>query len=103
MSKLPEILIHVLVGPPGKQRVRVSQTLPVLLTFVLFAFVQHVEVLFGLIDAAASMRLTLFNLSGATLFYLLIRSGLNEKLPLEPSLTVPQMVGGTGRQRHHGG
>ena len=92
MSKLPEILIHVLVGPPGKQRVRVSQTLPVLLTFVLFAFVQHVEVLFGLINAAASMRLTLFNLSGATLFYLLIRSGLNEKLPLEPSLTVPQMV-----------
>jgi hypothetical protein len=67
MSKLPEILIHVLVGPPGKQRVRVSQTLPVLLTFVLFAFVQHVEVLFGLIDAA-SMPLTLFNL-GATLFY----------------------------------
>ena len=90
MFKLPEILIHVLVGPPGKQRVRVSQTLPVLFIFVLFAFVQHVEVLFGLIDAAACMPLTLFNLSGATLFYLVIRSGLNEKLPLEPQPSISQ-------------
>lgn len=92
MSKLPEILIHVLVGSPGNQRVRASLTLPVVIVFVLFAFVQHAEVLFGLIDETESWWLTSYNLIGATLFYLVIRSGLNEKLPLEPSLTVPQMV-----------
>lgn len=84
----------LLLGPPGKQRVRASQTLLMLIVFVLFALVQHVEVLFGLIDETRSWQLTGFNLVVATLFYLLIRSGLNQKLSIEPSLTVPQMVFG---------
>ena len=87
-------MVYLVIGPPGKQRVRASQTLLMLFIFVLFAFVQHAEVLFGLIDETDSWNLTSYNLIGATLFYLLIRSGLNEKLPVEPSLTVPQMVFG---------
>ncbi len=87
-------LTSLLVGPPGKQRVRASQTLLMLIVYLLFAVVQHVEVLFGLIDPAESWRLTGFNLVVATLFYLLIRSGWNQKLSVEPSLTVPQMLFG---------
>ena len=96
MSKLSTSMVYLVIGPPGKQRVRASQTLLMLVIFVLFAFVQHAEVLFGLIDEAESWQLTTYNLTGATLFYVLIRSGVNEKLPVEPSLTVPQMVFGLG-------
>ena len=47
-----------------------------LVVYVLFALVQHGEVLLGLIDLAESNALTAFNLCGAVGFYLLMRTGL---------------------------
>jgi diguanylate cyclase (GGDEF)-like protein len=76
----------------SRQRLRVSLALVALVVYVLFAGVQHLEVLMGLVDAGASWRLTAFNLSGGLLFYGLMRSGLNRRVRGDPSLNFPQML-----------
>jgi diguanylate cyclase (GGDEF)-like protein len=85
-------LADALLGTAAAMRVRTSLTLIALVVYVIFAFVQHGEVMLGLIDLAESNRLTAFNLIGAFTFYGLVRSGLSERLSGEPSLTLPQMV-----------
>lgn len=81
------------LGPPGHQRVRVSQTLLALLAYALFALLQQSEVSLGMVDARASRWLTTYNLAGAVGFYLLIRSGANQRLSRrDPSLTLPQSL-----------
>jgi len=81
-----------LIGNDPRQQLRASQALLVLVVYVIFAGVQHVEVLLGMIDATASWRLTAFNLFGSTAFYLVIRSGLNRRLPRDRGLTLPQSL-----------
>jgi diguanylate cyclase (GGDEF)-like protein len=83
---------NVVLGPPGRQRMRASQSLLALAIFALLALLQHAEMMLGLIDRGESMRLTALNLSGAVLFYALIRSGLNQRIAADPSLTLPQTV-----------
>jgi len=83
---------RLLLGPPGRQSLRASQSLLALVVFAVFAVVQHLEVSAGLIDGQASAWLTTFNLTGATVFYGVTRSGLNERLSAEASLTLPQML-----------
>jgi diguanylate cyclase (GGDEF)-like protein len=85
-------LADALLGTAGAMRVRTSLTLIALVVYVTFAFVQHGEVMLGLIDLTESNRLTAFNLIGTFTFYGLVRSGLSERLSSEPSLTLPQMV-----------
>jgi diguanylate cyclase (GGDEF)-like protein len=80
------------LGPVGPVRVRTSMTLIPLVVFVLFAFVQHGEVMLGLIDLADSNRLTAFNLVGSAAFYLLVRTRLSERLSRDPFLTLPQIL-----------
>jgi diguanylate cyclase (GGDEF)-like protein len=84
--------LSLLLGPPGLQRARTAMVLLALGVYVAFAVMQHVEVMFGLVDGAASWRLTAFTLSGALLLYVVVRSGLNLKLGLEPSLSIPGML-----------
>lgn len=84
------VLITAVLGPRGHQRMRASQSLLALTVYLLLAGVQHAEVLLGFIDATASWRLTAINLSMATVFYALIRSGLNQRVRSDPSLTLPQ-------------
>lgn len=83
-----------LVGQPGRQRVRASQSLLVLLVYIVFAGLQHAEVLFGLIDRTHSLWLTLAYVGGSIAFYAVIRSGLNEQVRSDPSLTVAQILFG---------
>jgi diguanylate cyclase len=85
-------LADALLGPPGPRRVRSSMALIPLVIYVLFAFVQHGEVLLGQIDLEESNALTAFNLCGAFGFYLLARSGLSAHLSNDPFLTLPQIV-----------
>jgi diguanylate cyclase (GGDEF)-like protein len=85
-------LTHALLGSDRRQRVRASQTLLANAVVVVFAAVQHAEVLFGYIDARASWLLTSFNVAGGLCFYLLIRTGANLRLGSDPSLTLPQCV-----------
>jgi diguanylate cyclase (GGDEF)-like protein len=85
-------LTDALLSAPGPLRVRTSMALIPLVIYVLFAFVQHGEVVLGLIDLGESNALTTFNLSGAFAFYLLARSGLSARLSSDPFLTLPQIV-----------
>jgi diguanylate cyclase (GGDEF)-like protein len=75
------------------QRLRVSQAGLALGIYAVFALVQHVEVLLGMVDEAASWRLTAWSLTGGVGFYLLLRCGANlrwralgRKLPVLQSL-----------------
>jgi diguanylate cyclase len=78
------------------QHVRASQSLLVLVVYGVFAVVQHVEVLLGLIDERQSWMLTAYNLAGGSLFYGAIRSGLNQRFRSDPSLTIPQSLWALG-------
>jgi len=82
----------LLLGRDKARRVRTSMTLTALVTYLLFAVVQHAEVMLGLIDLAESNALTAFNVCGALVFYGLVRSGLSVRMSTDPSLTLPQMV-----------
>jgi diguanylate cyclase (GGDEF)-like protein len=81
-----------LLGPAGPVRVRTSMTLIPLVVYVLFAFVQHGEVMLGLIDLTESNWLTAFNLSGTFVFFALARSGASARLSRDPFLTLPQIL-----------
>jgi len=84
------VVADAVLGPPGRQRVRASQSLLALVVYALFAALQYAGVLLGLFDFDASRRLAVLYLSGALLFYAVIRSGLNERVTTDPSLTLLQ-------------
>jgi diguanylate cyclase (GGDEF)-like protein len=76
----------------SRQSLRASLALVALVIYAVFAGVQYLEVLMGLVEAEASWWLTAFNLTGGTLFYGLMRSGLNRHVRGDPSLNFPQML-----------
>ena len=92
MTEQPPIIVKVLLGNDLRQRTRASQALLVLTVYVVFAAVQHLEVLLGLIDASQSWALTAWNLTGGVCFYAGIRSGLNLRLRTGRSLAIPQSL-----------
>jgi diguanylate cyclase len=92
MPALLSRLRQFLLGTEVRQQLRASQALLVLAVYLAFALGQHAEVLMGLIDEAASWRLTAWNLAGGLVFYLLIRSGLNRRLPRDKALGAPQSL-----------
>jgi len=81
------------LGPEGRHRLRVSQSLLALVAYVLFALCQQIEVRFGLIEARASWWLSAFYLGGAVLFFIAIRSGWSARLA-DPSMTLAQSAFG---------
>lgn len=84
----------LVLGAERRQQLRASQSLLALGVYAAFACVQHLEVVLGMIPAQASWPLTAWNLSGGVMFFLIIRSGLNLRLPRirDVSLTVPQQL-----------
>ena len=90
-------LSDLLLGPREERlwRVRIGMTLQTTGVYVLFAMLQHAEVLLGFIDPRASAWLTLYYLGGSLLFYGLVRSHLSERLCAnDPSLTYWQTMHG---------
>ena len=79
-------LFTLILGPPGRKRLRVLMVLLTLVIYCAFALVQHAEVLLGFIDPQASAWLIAFYLLGSLVFYLLIRSGWSERIPSDPAL-----------------
>lgn len=92
LSTLP--WIRWLLGPAGRQRVRVAHSLLALGAYVLFAGCHLVAVQVGLMPARASLVWAGAYLGAGLVFYLLIRSGLSERLGGDPSLTAAQTVVG---------
>ncbi len=82
------------LGVERRQRFVVVQTLTVLLVYAVFAVVQHIEVMVGLIDFDDSWPLSVFCLAGGIGFYALIRSGANRRLVKsgDASFSIPQSV-----------
>src|SRR5450755_833321 len=97
MKDLWRTVADLVLGTEPKQRLRAGNSLLWLFVYLLFAGVQHVEVLIGLIGAADSWPLTVWNLTGATAFFLTVRSGLNLKLARkgDPAWAIPQMLWAT--------
>jgi len=97
MKGLLRASADLVLGTEPKQRLRTANSLLALTVYLLFAGVQHVEVLLGLIDEADSWPLTAWNLIGGTAFSLILRSGLNLKLARkgDPALSIPQMLWAT--------
>lgn len=88
-------LTRLVLGQAGRQRLRVVMVLLTMAIYVVFAILQHVEVMLGFIDARASAWLTAYYLGGSLLFYGLVRTGRSERLsPQEPSLTFWQTLHG---------
>lgn len=85
-------IAKLVLGEDARQRMWISQTVLVLSVYVVFAIVQHLEVMLGLIDASHSWALTGWNLAGGLGFYLCIRSGWNKRLKTGRSLAVPQSM-----------
>ncbi|MEQ1806283.1 MAG: diguanylate cyclase [Burkholderiaceae bacterium] len=81
-----------MLGSDPRQLLRVSQALLVLAVYVVFAGVQHMEVVLGLIDPAQSWPLTAWNLIGGIGFYVCLRSGMNLRLKKGRSLALPQSI-----------
>jgi diguanylate cyclase (GGDEF)-like protein len=92
MSSTASALSKAILGDEPRQRIRVSQALLVLGVYAIFAGVQHLEVVLGLIDAKQSMALTAWNLAGGISFYSVIRGGLNLRLKKGRSLAIPQTI-----------
>jgi hypothetical protein len=92
MSDFSPGISRILLGRDRRQMTRASQALLVLTVYTVFAAVQHVEVLLGLIEASQSWPLTVWNLTGGICFYACIRSGLNLKLRTSHSLAIPQSL-----------
>ncbi len=87
-------LTELLLGPPGRQRLRASQSLLGVVCYFCSAAIQQVEVAFGFIDPTESAIVAAFYLGGGVLFYALIRSGVNQRLTTDPGLTVLQTAFG---------
>jgi len=92
MSALVSAVSKLFLGSNPRQLMRVSQSLLVLVVYVVFAGVQHLEVVLGLIDPSQSWALTAWNLTGGICFYACIRSGLNLRLQTGRSLAIPQSM-----------
>ena len=76
-----------------RQRLRASHNLLSLGLLCMFAVLQHVEVLMGLIDETESNWLSAFSIGTSLVFQLLIRSGLNLRIaPADPSMTLAQSL-----------
>lgn len=90
-------LSDLLLGPREQRlwRVRIGMTLQTTGIYLLFAMLQHAEVLLGFIDPWASAWLTLYYLGGSLVFYALVRSHLSERLSAsDPALTFWQTLHG---------
>ncbi len=92
MSKALSALSKLVLGDDPGQKLRVSQSLLVLAVYLVFAVVQHVEVVLGMIDASQSWALTAWNLTGGLGFYVCVRSGLNLRLKSSRSMAIPQLI-----------
>lgn len=76
----------------ANQQAHLNTSLMAMALYVVCALVQSAEAWLGLIDAQASMQLALTYLGGASIFVLLIRSGLAQRFQSDPALLQVQSV-----------
>jgi diguanylate cyclase (GGDEF)-like protein len=82
-------------GDVPARRGPITLTLLAVLVYLLFALVVGWEVQLGLMDATAAIAWGAVSISGILAFYVLIRTGISERLSSDPSLTFSQSAFGT--------
>jgi len=82
----------MVLGSERHQRIRASQALVALVIYLLCALVAWFGVAQRFIDPLEAAVVCATMISGALVFYALIRSGANLRLSSDPSLTLPQGV-----------
>lgn len=87
---LKSALTTVLLGEPGRHRLRVVMTLWTLLVYLLFVVLLLTMQAYGLIETRTAFGLGTYCVLGSAGFYLLLRSRLSERMSVEPSLMVWQ-------------
>jgi diguanylate cyclase (GGDEF)-like protein len=87
-------IASVLFGGAPERRGPITLTLLAMLVYLLFALVVACEVFLGLMDGASGLAWSLASIAGILGFYLLIRTGLSERLGGDPSLTLYQSAFG---------
>jgi len=90
---LSRLSLHIL-GPPGRKRLPVLMTGLTTTLYGLCCVMLQVEVRLGFIDAWACAWLTVYAFVGSLVFYILVRSGLSERLSSDPSLMMAQIAHG---------
>lgn len=86
-------LLDLVLGPPGKLRLRVQLVLLAMATYLVFAFLKF-WVMEGMVDFRDAVWLTTYTLGGSLTFYVLIRSGWTERYFTESSLLFLTMFHG---------
>lgn len=81
-----------LAVPSDTQRAYLHYALLGMALYAAFAAMAQIEASFGVIDRSDAFRLAAFNLTGASAFALLIRSGANRRLRSDPSLGQAQCI-----------
>ena len=92
MSSFGRLARTSLLGTDPRHTLRIAQSLLALVVYAVFAVVQHVEVLAGLVDERDSWFLTAWNLSGGVVFYALIRTGLSRRIADDRLLMLTQSL-----------
>ena len=85
---------RLVFGDVPERRGQLTLTLLAVMVYVLFALVVACEVALGLMDAASAIAWAVVSISGILGFYLLVRTGLSERLGADPSLTLYQSAFG---------
>ena len=81
-----------LTVPADAQRAYLHYALFAMALYAAFAAMAQIEAVFGVIDRGDAIRLALFNLTGAAIFALVIRSGANRHFRSDPSLGQAQCI-----------
>ena len=81
-----------LAVPTDTQRAYLHYALLAMALYVAFAAMAQIEASFGVIDRVDALHLAAFNLTGAALFALMIRSGTNRRFRSDPSLGQAQCI-----------
>ena len=85
---------RLVFGDVPERRGPITLTLLAVLVYLLFTLVVACEVFLGLMDAASGLAWSVISIAGILGFYLLIRTGLSERLGGDPSLTLYQSAFG---------
>lgn len=86
-------LLNLVLGPPGKLRLRVQLVMLAMATYVIFAFLKF-WVMEGMVAHRDAVWLTTYTLGGSLSFYVMIRSGWTERYFTESSLLFLTMFHG---------
>ncbi len=90
-SSMLRALMRLVFTDDPKQRVRIQRYMVAAVNFIICTIVLGYAVGAGAVDATEGTLLSVFMMGNVSLFYVLLRSGLNQRFS-DPALTLPQIL-----------